>query len=164
MAGEFAKEHENTINKNTGGEGGVVDAFAKENNMTNKQDATQKINDEQKRLKQKHDDTYSDQASQYEDANSYNEDVEYTRSKQIEKLEKDRIGNGLVGTLGGSIDGVGRKKEEPIPMFEPIMSRYGNPEMINNVDDYQNVTQPSNGKQEFNNKKAPNIIIVKSIK
>ena len=164
MAGEFAKEHENTINKNTGGEGGVVDAFAKENNMTNNREATQKINDEQKRLKQKHDDTYSDQASQYEDANSYNEDVEYTRSKQIEKLEKDRIGNGLVGTLGGSIDGVGRKKEEPIPMFEPIMSRYGNPEMINNVDDYQNVTQPSNGKQEFNNKKAPNIIIVKSIK
>lgn len=157
IVGDFAERQKDIINTNPSGEGGAVASFAEQNNMKGKGEANEEINAERNRLQNKHSDKFFNNIEKIEHAKTYNENLQADRQDQINKHEENRIGSGWVGTLGRTINGVGRPPEgQPMPEFEPIMNYYGKPEKIPSIDNYQNAEpmRINQNKQEFDKNEA----------
>ena len=75
----------------------------------------------------------------------------------IKNHDENRIGNGMLGTLMGNVQGVGRPSTQTIPEFDPIMSYYGSSEKISSLDG-NTVVNPSDGAQDFSPEAARSLI------
>jgi hypothetical protein len=109
----FVKEHKGKISQNpdtaienTAKEQGLDTKVIKDNITTEKKGGRGTLADKTQKL-------MADNSGQYNAMKKYNEQEHHALQAQTDKYEKDRIGTGKLGTLGGLVDGVGKLKDSP---------------------------------------------------
>lgn len=119
-----------------------VSQYAKQQGMRDSGQVEQDINDKRGSLQKTHNNKTTITEDNHDAAKHSNELEKQAREGQIQNYEKNRIGRGDFGTLGGMIEGVGRPKEEVIPTFAPIMRDVGQDRWISSLDGHQ-VSKPA---------------------
>jgi hypothetical protein len=154
---DFKEENKEAINKNPGGNGSCVKKFANTNGIQNKDEAEQDIAEIKQNLKGTHDTKVNETSEDIGVRKMVMTKEETQWQDNIKNHDENRIGNGMLGTLMGNVQGVGRPSTQTIPEFDPIMNYYGSSEKISSLDGNR-VVNPSNGAQDFSPEAARSLI------
>lgn len=105
---DFMNRNQDAVQNNVGSSDGAVSKFAQDKGMKSENEVTKGIIQTGDNLKEDHERKLQQKSDSYKDASIANTNKQETRRKEIDKLEEDRIGNGVITTLGGTLDGLGR--------------------------------------------------------
>jgi hypothetical protein len=105
---EFLNKNQDAVQNNVGNSDGAVSKFAQEKGMTHESTVVNDINKTGENLKEDHSRKLQQKTDGYQGARNTNQLNQQSRQAEIDQLEKNRIGKGYLGTLGGNINGVGR--------------------------------------------------------
>ena len=163
---DFKEENKGAINKNPGGEGGVVKNFAADNGMENRNETEQDIAVTKQNLENIHSNKANEIKGDIDLKKMVITKEEALWGDNIKNHEENRMGNdGLSNILEvvsynpvtgkSNITPIGRPSEQPIPEFTPIMNYYGSSEQISSLDGNQ-VVRPPSSEQDFSPKDAMN--------
>ena len=102
--------------------GRIRDEFAQDNNIRKDRDnVTHEISNKGRDIEELHTKKYNQNKNEYYDTELINTYEQTAHQAQINQHEKNRIGNGVIGTLDGRIQGVGRSLLTQGDLdFEPI--------------------------------------------
>lgn len=131
----------------------MVKKFKDDHDMEDKLVAETKVSKSRAKLHGQFVTTQENNSGNIEAVNTKLNAKHNNREEDINKLEEDRIGKGLMSkgiggavnvvSLGNAGSNIGRpSEEEPMPEFEPIMKYYGSDTMISSLDEELKVVRP----------------------